>query len=91
MFPQLTEFLLANNLLVTVVKEVAASHLTALHKHFSSYFSDVNTETWVRDIFPPAATDSLTGKAEEDFLKARFQQVSHVQFWPSYHLSILNS
>ncbi|XP_060774418.1 SCAN domain-containing protein 3-like [Neoarius graeffei] len=93
MFPQLTEFLLANNLPVTVMKEVATSHLTALSKHFTSYFSDVNTDAWdwVRDPFAPAATYSLTGKAEEELvdlscdrtLKARFQQVSHAEFWPS--------
>ena len=87
MFPQLTEYLLANDLPVTVVKEVATSHLAALSKHFTSYFSDVNTDAWdwVRDPFAPAATHSLTGKAEEELvdlscdqtLKAKFQQVSH--------------
>ena len=53
MFPQLTEYLNANNLPVTVVKEVVTSHLTALSKHFTDYFSDVNTDAWdwVRDPF----------------------------------------
>ena len=96
MFPQLTEYLNANNLPVTVVKEVVTSHLTALSKHSTNYFSDVNTDAWdwVRDPFAPAATCSLTGKAEEEFvdlscdrtLKARFQQVSHEDFWPSLSL-----
>ena len=74
--------------------EVATSHLTALSEHFSSYFSDVNTNAWdwVRDPFSPAATTSgLTGKAEEELmdlscdrtLKAQFQQLSHADFWPS--------
>jgi len=93
MFPQLTEFLHKNNLSVAIVSEVATSHLTALSKHFNSYFSDVNTDAWdwVRDPFAPSATTSgLTGKAEEELLdlssdrtlKARFQQVSFADFWP---------
>ncbi|KAJ8348816.1 hypothetical protein SKAU_G00274050 [Synaphobranchus kaupii] len=95
MFAQLTEFIHTNNLSLDVVREVASTHLTALSEHFSSYFSDVNTNDWdwVRDPFAPAATPSsvLTGKAEEELLevscdrtfKARFQQMSHVDFWPS--------
>lgn len=46
MFPQLTEYLLANDLPVTVIKKVATSHLAVLSSHFSSYFSDVNTDAW---------------------------------------------
>ena len=71
MFLQLTEFVLKNNLSVALVSEVATSHLTALSKHFDSYFSDVNTDAWdwVRDPFSPSATTSgLTGKAEEELL-----------------------
>ena len=94
MFPQLTDYLHANNLSVAAVKEVATSHLTALSKHFNSYFADVNTDAWdwVRDPFAPGVTCSgLTSKAEDELvvlscdrtLKARFQQVSHVDFWPS--------
>ena len=94
MFPQLTDYLHANNLSVAAVKEVATSHLTALSKHFKSYFADVNTDAWdwVRDPFAPGVTCSgLTSKAEDELvdlscdrtLKARFQQVSHVDFWPS--------
>ncbi|XP_077100002.1 SCAN domain-containing protein 3-like [Siphateles boraxobius] len=92
MFPQLTDYLNANNMSVAVVREVATSHLTALSEHFTSYFTDVNTDAWdwVRDPFAPAATCSLTSKAEEELvdlscdrtLKARFQQVSHADFWP---------
>ena len=94
MFPQLTDYLHANNLSVAAVKEVATSHLTALSKHFKSYFADVNTDAWdwVRDPFAPGVTCSgLTSKAEDELvdlscdrtLKARFQQVSHVDFWLS--------
>lgn len=74
------------------MSEVATSHLTALSKHFNSYFSDVNTDAWdwVRDPFAPSATSGLTGEAEEELLdlssdrtlKARFQQVSFADFWP---------
>ncbi|CAL8236758.1 unnamed protein product [Boreogadus saida] len=85
MFPQLTDYLHANNLSVAAVKEVATSHLTALSKHFKSYFADVNTDAWdwVRDPFAPGVTCSgLTSKAEDELvdlscdrtLKARFQQ-----------------
>ncbi|CAL8237803.1 unnamed protein product, partial [Boreogadus saida] len=70
---------------VAAVKEVATSHLTALSKHFKSYFADVNTDAWdwVRDPFAPGVTCSgLTSKAEDELvdlscdrtLKARFQQ-----------------
>ncbi|KAI3367956.1 hypothetical protein L3Q82_026781, partial [Scortum barcoo] len=53
---------------VAVVRQVATCHLSALSKHFSSYFSDVNTDAgaWVRDPFSPAATSGLSLKAEED-------------------------
>ncbi|CAK6977529.1 SCAN domain-containing protein 3-like [Scomber scombrus] len=64
MFPQLTEFLHTNNLSVATVRKVATSHLTSLSEHFSSYFSDVNTDAWdwVRDPFAPATTaNGLTG------------------------------
>ncbi|CAL8398022.1 unnamed protein product [Boreogadus saida] len=88
MFPQLTDYLHANNLSVAAVKEVATSHLTALSKHFKSYFVDVNTDAWdwVRDPFAPGVTCSgLTSKAEDELvdlscdrtLKARFQQSAH--------------
>ncbi|XP_057191418.1 SCAN domain-containing protein 3-like [Triplophysa rosa] len=94
MFPQLSEFLHTNNLSVATVRKVATSHLTSLSEHFSSYFSDVNTDAWdwVHDPFAPAATaNGLTGKAEEQLLelscdrtlKARFQQVNLANFWPS--------
>lgn len=45
----LTDFLHTNNLSVGIVKAVATSHLTALSQHFSSYFSDLNTDArdWV--------------------------------------------
>ncbi|CAL8340472.1 unnamed protein product [Boreogadus saida] len=100
MFPQLTDYLHANNLSVAAVKEVATSHLTALSKHFKSYFADVNTDAWdwVRDPFAPGVTCSvLTSKAEDELvdlscdrtLKARFQQVSHVDFWPFLSLVML--
>ncbi|GLD53093.1 SCAN domain-containing protein 3-like protein [Lates japonicus] len=68
MFPPLTKFLHTNNLSVATVREVATSHLTSLSKHFSSYFSDVNTDDWdwVHNLFAPAATENdRTGKAEE--------------------------
>ncbi|XP_041837799.1 SCAN domain-containing protein 3-like [Melanotaenia boesemani] len=98
MFSQLTEFLNTNNLSVATVKDVIASHLASLNEHFSSYFSDVNTEAWdwVRDPFASAATGNhLTGKAEEQLLelssdrtqRVRFQQVSHAS--SSFSLSEL--
>lgn len=46
MFPQLTEFLHTNNLSVDIVSKVATLHLTSLSEHFSSYFSNVNTDAW---------------------------------------------
>lgn len=93
MFPQLTEFLHTNNLSVAIVREVVTSHLTALSKHFSLYFPDVNTDAWdwVRDPFAPDATSDLTGQAEEELLdlscdrtlKVRFQQMPHADFCPT--------
>lgn len=67
---------------------------STVSKHFSSYFSDVNTDAWdwSRNSFAPAATaNGLTGKAEEQLLdlscdrtlKVRFLQVNLANFWPS--------
>uniref|UniRef100_A0A3B4ZRM2 HAT C-terminal dimerisation domain-containing protein n=1 Tax=Stegastes partitus TaxID=144197 RepID=A0A3B4ZRM2_9TELE len=93
MFPQLAAFLRTNSLSVAIVSEVASSHLAALREHFSSFFSDVNTDVWdwVCDPFAAAATSGLSGRAEEELvdlscdrtLKARFQQVPCADFWPS--------
>ncbi|GLD58471.1 SCAN domain-containing protein 3-like protein [Lates japonicus] len=72
MFPQPTEFLHTNNLSVATMREFATLHLRSLSKHFSSYFSDVNTDAWdwVRHPFAPAArANGLTGKAEEQLLE----------------------
>lgn len=75
--------------------QVITSHLTSLSEQFSSYCSDLKTESWdwVHDPFAPAAsTKDLTGKAEEQLLelscdrtlKVRFQQVNHARFWSSF-------
>ncbi|CAL9683899.1 unnamed protein product [Knipowitschia caucasica] len=93
MFPQLSDFLHAEKLSVNVVQAVATSHLTSLCQHFRFYFSEVNTDAWdwVRDPFAPGSPNSLTGEAEEQLLevscdrtlRARFLQVSTVNFWLS--------
>ncbi|XP_042228809.1 zinc finger BED domain-containing protein 5-like [Homarus americanus] len=65
-----------------------------MNKHFSSYFTDVDTVAWdwVRDPFVAhSSARGLSGKAEEELLelpcdgtqRIRFRQGVHVDFWPS--------
>lgn len=70
MFPHQTEIIHTNNLSVALVREGVTAQLTALSKHFRSYFPDVSTNVWecVRDPFTPAATSGLTVKAEQELL-----------------------
>lgn len=82
----LTKFIHTNNLSVVIVREVDTSatfHLTALSKHLSSYFPDVNTNAreWVRDPFAPAITSDILIRQKRSCWPEG--KVPHADFWPS--------
>ena len=57
---------------VELVRNHICCHLTALNEHFSSYFTDVDTDGWNR-VRDPFVTHSLAGglgtKAAEELLE----------------------
>ena len=79
---------------VELVRNHICCHLTTLNEHFSSYFTDVDTDDWywVRDPFVThSSARNLSAKTAEELLELsrdgtqrfRFLQNSCIDFWPS--------